>query len=107
MTHENGPIFRPDPECVREALKRIEEEKRNFVYTPEHAQHDLEVYEDWNRWRAQMVAKEGAEETEEMIHKRKWFIKKRPLSRGTKIIIGTPWLLFVIDISSWSRKEAD
>ena len=107
MTSENGPIFRPDPERVREALKRIRERERNFVYTPEHAQHDLEVYEDWNRWRAWMVAKKDADKTEGMIRKRKWFIEKRPLSRGTKIIIGTPWQLFAIDIWSWNRKEAD
>lgn len=49
---KNGPIFRPDSERLKEARKRIRERARNFIYTPEHAQHDLEVYEDWNRWRA-------------------------------------------------------
>lgn len=61
MTHENGPIFRPDHERVREALKQIRERERNFVYTPEHAQHDLEVYEKFRdlRERANKVVEEA------------------------------------------------
>ena len=52
MTHENGPIFRPDPERVREALKRIRERERNTEITPEHVAAELREYEEWRRWRA-------------------------------------------------------
>lgn len=55
-----GPIFKPDPEKVREALKRIRERKKTFKLTKEIADHELEMYHLFadTRQRAQEALKE-------------------------------------------------
>lgn len=55
-----GPIFKPDPKKVREALKRIREQKKTFKLTKEIANHELEMYHLFadTRQRAQEALKE-------------------------------------------------